>query len=419
MNKAKAMLDALMGPSRDTTSKPSSDDWKDRRVCKTFLVAVCPYDKTMLGGRKGVEVCPKIHNEMLRESFNKHADGAADSRFRFDCEEKAMRDLSEAIAAKDQWAREQASRKNAMLNIRPGGQNKEIGKMKRQVCELKEKADLIDDTESIANAALKAQLLKEYAEGLEEYEAFVKDEEKKADAAAPRAKTCPVCGTAYEKEDDHKLHLTFTRHTSFVQIHEHYDRLKEKKAELEKKAAEEKAKKAEEKSKRHGDEKGKKHDEEKGKKHDEEKDKNHDEEKGKKHDEEKGKKHDEEKGKKHDEEKDNDKNEKADKSKKQDGNDNDGKNGKSDKKRSRSREKDKTKDKERTGPREIGYTRSQQRSRERRRSKDRDRGRDKDKAKTDERDKDKRKRDRSRSGGGRKRSRSRSRSRRRDRDRRR
>merc|ERR1712129_57635 len=196
-----------------------------------------------------------------------------------DCEDKALRDLGDTISAKDQWAREQASRKNAVLNIRPGGQNKEIGKMKRQVCEMKEKADLLDDTESVANAALKAQLLKEYAEGLEEYGAFVKEEERKVDAAAPRAQTCKVCGTAYEKDDDYKLHLTFTRHASFVQIQEHHDRLKEKKAELEKKAAEEKALKAGEKGKKHDDEKGKKHDDEKGKKHDDEKGKKHDEEK--------------------------------------------------------------------------------------------------------------------------------------------
>merc|ERR1719408_787563 len=121
---------------------------------------------------------------MLREKFNGSADGAPDSSFRRDCEDKALRDLTECIAARDQWAREQASLKNAQLNIRPGGQNKEIGKMKRQACEIKEKADAVDDTESVAAASLKAQLLKEYAEALEEYEAFKKkkEDEEKANA---------------------------------------------------------------------------------------------------------------------------------------------------------------------------------------------------------------------------------------------
>merc|ERR1719329_551179 len=105
--------------------------------------------------------------------------------------------------------------KNAQLNIRPAGQNKEIGKMKRQVCEIKERADAIDDTESVANASLKAQLLKEYAEGLEEYEAFVKEEEKKMNAEAPRASSCKICGTAYENDHDYNLHVSYTRHTTY------------------------------------------------------------------------------------------------------------------------------------------------------------------------------------------------------------
>merc|ERR1711966_247087 len=122
-----------------------------------------------------------------------------------------------------------------------------IGKMKRQVCEIKEKADAIDDTESVANAALKAQLLKEYALGLEEYEAFVKDEEKKADAAAPRASSCKVCGTAYANEDEYNFHLQYTRHTTYVQIMEHVERLQKSKADREEKRAAERAARAEKK----------------------------------------------------------------------------------------------------------------------------------------------------------------------------
>jgi len=231
MKKAQAMLDALMGPSRNSSAKATSDDWRDRKVCKTFLVAVCPYDKTMLGGRKNVEVCPKIHNETLREAFKAHADGAPDSSFRRDCEDKALRDLVEAIAARDIFARDQVAHKNAQLNIRPGGRNKEIGKMKRTVCEIKEKADLIDDTESVANAALKAQLLKEYAEGLEEYEAVVKEEERKAEEEKPKAKSCKVCGTAYVGDDDYNLHTSWTRHTTYLQIEEHLAALRKKQEE--------------------------------------------------------------------------------------------------------------------------------------------------------------------------------------------
>mmetsp|Transcript_20633 Transcript_20633/g.33276 ORF Transcript_20633/g.33276 Transcript_20633/m.33276 type:complete len:324 (-) Transcript_20633:189-1160(-) len=251
MNKAKAMLDALMGPSRDTSSKEiTSDDWKDRRVCKSFLVAVCPYDKTMLGGRKGIEICPKIHNPALRNAFEDHADGAPDSRFREKCEDEAFDVLSDALTARDKWAREQASIKNAELKIRTGGLDKEVGKMKRQVCEIKEKADAIDDTASVANAALKSQLLKEYADGLAEYEVFRKDKEDKEKAAAPKANSCKICGTAYLNDDDYNLHVGWTRHTTYLKIQEHYDSLKEKK---DKRNAEKTAARAPEKETRTAD----------------------------------------------------------------------------------------------------------------------------------------------------------------------
>merc|ERR1712107_778266 len=87
MNKAKAMLHALMGPSRDLAPSDKKEDWRDRKVCKAFLVAFCPYEKSMLGGRRNFEVCDRIHNEMLKVEFNKHADGAPDSSFRRECEE--------------------------------------------------------------------------------------------------------------------------------------------------------------------------------------------------------------------------------------------------------------------------------------------------------------------------------------------
>merc|ERR1712066_403716 len=110
-NKAKAALDALMGPSRDVSAKDRNEDWKDRTVCKRFLLGMCPYDKTMLGGRGSFEPCPKIHNEILRGAFLAHADGKPDSKFRRDCEDRVLKDLEELLTEKDQYAKTQMERK--------------------------------------------------------------------------------------------------------------------------------------------------------------------------------------------------------------------------------------------------------------------------------------------------------------------
>merc|ERR1711920_222161 len=98
---ARSILDALMGPGRDVSAKDKTDDWKDRKVCKRFLIGLCPYDKSMLGGRRKLETCSKIHNDMLRDAFNSHKDGGPDTSIRREFEEIALRHLTEALAEKD------------------------------------------------------------------------------------------------------------------------------------------------------------------------------------------------------------------------------------------------------------------------------------------------------------------------------
>jgi len=233
MDKAKAMLDALMGPSRNASASDKSTDWKDKSVCEMFLVGFCPYDKAVLGGRRGMDPCPKIHNEMLREAFNQHEDGAASSSFRHECEDKLLRALVDAVAEKELYAKKQLESKRAdgKLRIMPGGISTTIRKMKREAMALKEKADAMDDSEGIK----KEQLQKEATQALADYDAFVTEEERKvAQAAGPRAMSCEVCGTAYAGDDEYKLHLNYKLHGCYSQVLEKLEELKAKKEERDK-----------------------------------------------------------------------------------------------------------------------------------------------------------------------------------------
>eukprot|EP00441_Pelagodinium_beii_P022483 CAMPEP_0197655064 /NCGR_PEP_ID=MMETSP1338-20131121/39228_1 /TAXON_ID=43686 ORGANISM="Pelagodinium beii, Strain RCC1491" /NCGR_SAMPLE_ID=MMETSP1338 /ASSEMBLY_ACC=CAM_ASM_000754 /LENGTH=309 /DNA_ID=CAMNT_0043230635 /DNA_START=71 /DNA_END=998 /DNA_ORIENTATION=- len=233
MNKAKAMLDALMGPNRDNAATDRRDEWKDAKVCKRFLIGFCPYDKSVLGGRRSMEVCSGIHNEMLREAFKDHEDGDPNGRFVRQCEEKLIKDLSEAISKKDAYAKEQLAIKGAELKIRRSGPNKEIGRMKREAMELKEKADALED----ADATQKEQLLKQHELALKEYEDYVKEVEKKEEENAPKASSCKVCGTAYATDDEYKAHLERKMHVAYAAVHAKADELKAKEEEREKSAA--------------------------------------------------------------------------------------------------------------------------------------------------------------------------------------
>jgi len=230
MNKAKAMLDALMGPNRDAAASDKKDEWKDPKVCKRFLIGFCPYDKSILGGRRSMAVCADIHNEMLREAFLTSEDGAPNSRFRSKYEEVLTKDLVEALQKKDSYAKEQLALKGAELKIRRTGPNKEIGRMKREAMELKEKADALDD----ADASKKEQLLKQHEIALKDYEDYVKDVEKKEEENAPKASSCKVCGTAYANDDEYKAHLERKMHIAYAQVQAKVDELKAKEAEREK-----------------------------------------------------------------------------------------------------------------------------------------------------------------------------------------
>merc|ERR1712194_39401 len=106
--------------------------------------------------------------------------------FRANCQDVAYRDLQDCIAERDLYAKKQLEDKRAQLKIRrlPDDVNTKISQMKREAMSLKEKAAALDnDTE----ARLKDALEKEAAAAMVDYEAFVKEEERKAQAAAPKA----------------------------------------------------------------------------------------------------------------------------------------------------------------------------------------------------------------------------------------
>eukprot|EP00929_Paragymnodinium_shiwhaense_P099968 TRINITY_DN6190_c0_g1_i3.p1 TRINITY_DN6190_c0_g1~~TRINITY_DN6190_c0_g1_i3.p1 ORF type:complete len:385 (-),score=155.17 TRINITY_DN6190_c0_g1_i3:148-1302(-) len=300
MNKAKAMLDALMGPSRDVSAKEKSqEDWKDRTVCKKFLIGFCPYDKSCLGGRRSIDPCPKIHNEHLRKAFEEHGDGKPESQFRLQCEEIAMRDLQEVLTERDSFARKQLDQLKAETKIRrlPDEVNARISQMKREATLMKDRAGQLED----CDARQKDQLLADSETMLKDMEAYMKEEERKAQLAQPTPKTCEVCGTGYKGDEDFNLHLTYKAHSAYQEVVDFLQKLKDKKAERQAKKEEEAKKKRDEELKKEEERRAEKEkrraerEKEKGEKKDKDKDEKKDED-GEKGDKEKGDKDGKEKG---------------------------------------------------------------------------------------------------------------------------
>jgi len=104
MMDAKALLDSLMGPARDKPKdQQRTDGWKDRDVCKRFLVGFCPnnaHDNWFHNTRRDVGVCNLIHSERLRADFEGHPDR---KKYQSDFEMDFLRYLEAMNAEADAW----------------------------------------------------------------------------------------------------------------------------------------------------------------------------------------------------------------------------------------------------------------------------------------------------------------------------
>eukprot|EP00439_Symbiodinium_sp_Y106_P080474 s569_g19.t1 len=249
MNKARAMLDALMGPQRDQKKADNAEDWKDKSICKGYLIGFCPFDKSVVGGKRGIEPCDKIHSEVIREKFLATKDGKEGSDLRIKYEEYSIRDLEFCVQEAEAYGRREVERlrKEPRSKALPADVNQKISQMKRESTNLAQKANALEDCE----ARKKEELMKQSDDLLEEAKKYEKEEEEKVKANF-RPLACEVCGTAYisNNEGEYEAHLRYKIHNSYAEIRARLKELKDKKAErdriLKEKKEEERKKKNEE-----------------------------------------------------------------------------------------------------------------------------------------------------------------------------
>eukprot|EP00930_Biecheleria_cincta_P061736 TRINITY_DN472_c0_g1_i1.p1 TRINITY_DN472_c0_g1~~TRINITY_DN472_c0_g1_i1.p1 ORF type:complete len:396 (+),score=143.33 TRINITY_DN472_c0_g1_i1:165-1190(+) len=339
-------------------------------------------DKAILGGKRTIEPCEKIHSEVIREKFLQHKDSKDDSDLRKKYEDYSIRDLEFVIAEADAYGRREVERmrKEPRNKALSSEVNAKLSSMKRESTALATKAEKLED----CDGRQKAELLKQSEDLAEEAKKFEKEEEDKL-AKTFNPKACEVCGTGYlgNKEQDYEQHLRYKVHESYTLVRARLQELKDKQAERERIAREKKEKKREEEKKRKDEEKAKK--EEKKAKKTEEADE------GKEKDGADDAKDDE----KADEKSTKEEKKASDKERK----------GKDSKDKNKDKDKGKDKDKDRDKDRDRRKEKDSSESKDRSKGKDKDRSR---RSRDRDRDRERRKKDRRAS-----RSRSRSRSRRR------
>ncbi|GAB2227799.1 hypothetical protein Droror1_Dr00009626 [Drosera rotundifolia] len=72
MDAQRALLDELMGTARNLTEEEKKGyreiKWDDKEVCAFYMVRFCPHD-LFVNTRSDLGVCPRIHDQKLKESF--------------------------------------------------------------------------------------------------------------------------------------------------------------------------------------------------------------------------------------------------------------------------------------------------------------------------------------------------------------
>lgn len=74
MDAQRALLDELMGAARNLTEEEKKEykeiRWDDKEVCAFYMVRFCPHD-LFVNTRSDLGPCPRIHDQKLKESFEK------------------------------------------------------------------------------------------------------------------------------------------------------------------------------------------------------------------------------------------------------------------------------------------------------------------------------------------------------------
>ncbi|XP_057456891.1 uncharacterized protein LOC130747858 [Lotus japonicus] len=74
MDAQRALLDELMGSARNLTEEERKGfkevSWDDKEVCGFYMVRFCPHD-LFVNTRSDLGPCPRIHDQKLKESFEK------------------------------------------------------------------------------------------------------------------------------------------------------------------------------------------------------------------------------------------------------------------------------------------------------------------------------------------------------------
>lgn len=222
----RAMLDQLMGTSRDGDTMRQRIKFTDERVCKSHLLESCPHD-ILSGTRMDLGECVKIHDLALRADYE-----IASKQQEFFFELDASEHLQSFIAdcdrrtelAKKRLAetQEEISAEVAAKAERVHELNEEIGKLLARAEQLGGEGN-VEEAQQVLEKVEKTRTLKKEAEDI------YRNSMPASSFQQQKLRVCEVCSAYLGLHDnDRRLadHFGGKLHLGFIEIREKLDKLR-------------------------------------------------------------------------------------------------------------------------------------------------------------------------------------------------
>eukprot|EP00746_Dinoflagellata_sp_MGD_P007686 gnl/MRDRNA2_/MRDRNA2_115260_c0_seq1.p1 gnl/MRDRNA2_/MRDRNA2_115260_c0~~gnl/MRDRNA2_/MRDRNA2_115260_c0_seq1.p1 ORF type:complete len:302 (-),score=72.34 gnl/MRDRNA2_/MRDRNA2_115260_c0_seq1:33-938(-) len=220
MQDAKALLDALMGPSRNSGNN-TGDDFMGKDICKHYLVGFCP-NEWFKATKRELARCEKIHSDTMKEQLEAHPDG---EKLKTKYENDFLRYLEKLIDEADQAGqREQRilrpPSKHVMIPDHLKPEYQKLEKDYEDTVEESKSMERCGDLGGSEKALQKADDLEAQIMKMNEEHTVVFEGEE----------ICEVCGVRIAKGDNQwNPHLPGKLHMAYVKIREKADELRKKK----------------------------------------------------------------------------------------------------------------------------------------------------------------------------------------------
>lgn len=226
---AKALLDSLMGPSRDKplAEQKKGDGFKEKNVCKYYMVGFCPTninDNWFHNTKRDLGKCTKVHSDRLKEDYENHPDR---SKYQQLYETEFLKYLEGLVDDAEGWIKRetlhstQAGRDK--VTKLPDAQKAIVVRMQDEADTAMKKAEEMAEkgqvTASKAMSTQSAKLIEEINSIREQHSFFPKGD-----------LVCDVCGIRCNLDEDnaYEAHMNSNLHTAYKKIRQAATDLKEK-----------------------------------------------------------------------------------------------------------------------------------------------------------------------------------------------